>query len=224
MTLWARSDLAAVNVSEAHGGCGRTHHRPANDGVPVQPWQLDCPPCEDHLRHDSHWAVTSSEIPETHDESKAREDFERRGARDKDALMTLIMAKAVGLDPAQLPESLTRMVSGIPLHVPGQVECPQGHAQAPGMRFCGTCGSLMSAPVAKAALSAPQPPPAPPAEPSPFRPRRLRDAPLSTLQGLAGTRSLDTSGTRADLIARLAGAGVTNADLQRFLDGALAPA
>jgi hypothetical protein len=225
MSLWARSDLAAVNVSVAHGGCGKTHHRPAPDGIPVQPWRLDCAGgCEDHLRHDSHWAVTPSEIPETHDEAKSREDFERRGAKDKDAVLTLALARLAGIETSELPESLTRMISGAPLHVPvqGQVECPQGHAQAPGKKFCGDCGSPMSGPAPKAALSAPERQPAQPAEPSAFRPKRLRDAPLSTLQGLAADRGLDASGTRADLIGRLADAGVTNAVLQRFLQPAAA--
>jgi len=225
MTVYARSDLAYVFVSEVHGGCGSGHSRPVEQGAPAKVWSVTCT-CEDHLRHDPHWAVTASEIPETHDEAKSREDFERRGAKDKDAVLTLALARLAGIDSAELPESLTRLISGRPLHIPvqGQMECPNGHGQPAGSRFCNQCGSPMSQPVTKAALSAPQTP----AQPSPSqrtgvpgpKPQRLRDARLDTLQALARDRGLDESGNRPDLISRLAGAGVTNADLQRFLEPA----
>lgn len=225
MTLWSRSDLAAVTVSvDAHGGCGRTHSRPVNGDRPVPVWQLDCTQCEDHLRHDPHWSVTASEIPETHDEKLAREDFEKRGAKDKDAVLTLALARLAGIDASELPESLTRMISGAPLHVPvqGLLECPAGHAQRAGQKFCGECGSPMSAPVTKAALSAPERSAEPPAaEPSPrprFTPQRLSDARQEQLQALARERGLDDGGTRKELTDRLTGAGVTNADFRRFLE------
>lgn len=230
MSLWARSDLASVSVSAtAHGGCGEIHVRPAPGGKPVQPWKLDCPACEDHLRHDSHWSVTASEIAETHDEKVAREDFEKRGAKDKDAVLTLALARLAGIGPGELPESLTRMISGAPLHIPvqGQLECPQGHGQPPGQKFCGECGSPMSGPAAKA-LDAPERAPEPaPAAPVPQAgpvPQRLRDARLDTLQALARSRGLGEEGTRGDLISRLAATGVTNADLRQFLDQAPAAA
>jgi hypothetical protein len=228
MTIWARSDLAAVTVSVAHGGCGVTHHRPAPGGVPVQPWKLDCDVCEDHLRHDAHWSVTPSEIPETHDEKVSREDFEKRGAKDKDAILTLALARLAGIDSSELPESLTRMISGAPLHVPiqGQMECPNGHGQPGGAKFCSQCGSPMSAPVTKAALNGPErraePPASVPSPPQGPRPQRLRDARLDVLQALARSRGLDEAGTRPDLISRLAGAGITSSDLQRFLEPAAA--
>ena len=217
MSLWARSDLAAITVSEAHGGCGHTHSRPAPGGVPVQPWKLDCADgCEDHLRHDQHWASTSAEIAETFDEVKAREDFERRGAKDKDAVLTLALARLAGIDSRELPESLTRMISGAPLHVPvpGVMECPSGHGQPAGAKFCAECGQPMSAAVAKASLPAAQPPPEPPAaNGGDGKPRRLRDARLDELQALAAARGLDSTGKRPDLIARLSEAGITSAAL-----------
>jgi len=224
MSLWARSDLASVSVSAAHGGCGEVHVRPAPGGNPVQLWKLDCEACADYLRSDPHWSVTASEIPETHDEKLAREDFERRGAKDKDAIMTLAIAKIAGIDPSQLPESLTRMISGQPLHIPlaGQMECPSGHAQPPGMKFCGECGAPMSAPVTKAALSAPERHAEPPAAaPSPQHgpaPQRIRDANSETLRALCRAHGLDEGGKRSDLIIRLSQAGVTNAGLRRFLE------
>jgi hypothetical protein len=222
MSLWARSDLASVTVSAAHGGCGEVHIRPAPGGVPDPIWRLDCDVCADHLRHDDHWSVTVSEIPETWDEAKSREDFDKRGAKDKDAILTLALARLAGIDSAELPESLTRMISGAPLHVPvqGKVECPSGHAQPPGQKFCGECGADMRAPAAKPALESAQRPAGtssrvPPAEAGP-RSRRLRDARLDELQALARLKGVDADGKRPDLITRLAVAGVTSADLQRL--------
>ena len=174
MTLYATSNLVAATVPVVNGGCGTEHRRPVINGAPQHPWGLACPPCEDFLRKNNadQWSATLSEIPETYDEKLAREDFEKRGARDKDALMTLIMAKAVGIDPSQLPDSLTRMVTGIPLHIPvqGQLECVNGHPSPAGKKFCGDCGAPMSSPVTAGAISAPQRPAGPPAAaPSPHR-------------------------------------------------------
>jgi hypothetical protein len=221
MTVYARSDLAHVSVSKAHGGCGRPggHSRPVEHGAPAAIWALTCSEgCEDQLRHDPCWSVTASEIPETWDESKIREDFEKRGARDKDALMTLIMAKSVGLDPSQLPESLTRMISGTPLHIPlaGVMECAGcGHASPPGMKFCGVCGQPMSRPVTKAALDAP--PVAAPSQDQGRGPVRLQDLRHDELRAACRTRGLPDAGVRKELMKRLRNAGVTNADLQRLL-------
>ena len=123
-------------------------------------WELDCPACEDHLRHDPHWSSTVSEVPETFDEQKAREDFEKRGARDKDAIMTLALARLAGIDPDLLPASLTTMVSGAKAHVPQTVNCPAGHANGLDARFCSQCGRPVSAaaqPPAPAAQSTPEP-------------------------------------------------------------------
>jgi len=212
MSVYARSDICAVSISAAHGGCGHGHARPVENGAPAKTWILDCPQCSDYLRHDSLWSVTAAEIPETHDEKNARTDFERRGAKDKDAVLTLALARLAGFSASDLPESLTRMISGIPAHVAAEMECPNGHGQPPGRKFC---GQPMRGNVAKAALSSPRKPAqAPPSPEPPGRPRRLRDARLDELQDLARGRGVDDSGTRGDLIARLSAAGVTSAALQ----------
>lgn len=221
MTIYARSDLAAVTVpAEGFGGCGDLHSRPVANGAPVQIWALDCYLCEDHLRHDPHWAVTPSEIAETHDEKNNREDFERRGAKDKDAVLTLALARLAGIPAGELPDSLTRMISGQPMHVPGLLECPNGHGQPSGQKFCGQCGSPMSGPAPKAALGSAERTQEPPSRADPpvrgTRPRRLRDARLDELQALARDKSVSDDGTRPELIARLAAAGVTSADLGRL--------
>jgi hypothetical protein len=211
MSVFARSDLASVSVSAAHGGCGEVHTRPAPGGIPVQPWRLDCETCANYLRSDPHWSVTSAEIPETHDEGKSREDFEKRGAKDKDAILTLALARLAGIPSSELPESLTRMISGRPAHIPGVLECPAGHGNPAGQKFCGQCGDPMSGLVPQASL--PAPPAERPAGSRGQRPRRLREARLDELQALARGQGLSVAGTRADLISRLAGAGVTSAAL-----------
>jgi hypothetical protein len=208
MTVYARNDLASTTISEAHGGCGNVHTRPAPGGNPVAVWSLTCAQCEDHLRHNAdQWSTTAAEIPETHDETKGRENFEKRGAKDRDNLMMILMAKAAGVE---IPESMARMISGVPGHVPAELECPQGHGQPAGRKFCAECGSPMRGTAAAAALESPHKPDQAPAG---GKPRRLRDARLDELQALARSRTLDASGTRADLISRLSAAGVTSNDL-----------
>ena len=159
MPLYARSDLVSVHVSPAHGGCQEgTHRRPVEHGAPAKIWRLDCPDCENFLRSDPLWSTTVSEIPETHDERIAREDFEKRGAKDKDAIMTLALARLAGVDPALLPDSLTRMISGAQAHIPQTVACPAGHLNPLDQRFCGQCGQKVGSPAlpAAAAPAAPQ--------------------------------------------------------------------
>lgn len=223
--LYGRSDIASVHVpAEDFGGCGTTHRRPVVNGAPAQIWGLDCPPCEDHLRHSDQWGTTSSEIPETHDEVKAREDFDRRGAKDKDAILTLALARLAGIESSELPESLTRMISGVPAHVPvqGKIVCGEcGSDSAAGMKFCGQCGSLMSPLATKAAIGGPQRPAEPPA-PAPVGqhragPVRLQDLRGDELRAACRARGLPDEGVRKDLMKRLRGAGVSNADLQKLL-------
>ena len=223
MSLFARSDLAYVFVGPAHGGCGapRGHSRPVENGAPAKTWRLDCPACEDHLRHDPHWSSTVSDIPETHDEKLAREDFEKRGAKDKDAILTLALAKLAGIDPDILPASLTQMVSGAKAHVPQTVNCPAGHPNGLDARFCSQCGQPVGAPaqvVAPVAQSAPAPPlervlapedpepsapvSAPPSLPWPSN-TAMRSMKRDDLAMVAIEHHEDSSGTRADLLTRL---------------------
>jgi len=156
MTVYARSDLVHVFVSDAHGGCGASHSRPVENGAPVKLWSLAGCSCEDHLRHDSHWSTTIPEIPETYDENKAREDFEKRGALDERRLMALALARMTGLD---LPETMLAAIGGGKSMVPGpkaDLLCPSGHANFPGQDFCGKCGTPLHGPDPAHALEAPQ--------------------------------------------------------------------
>ena len=228
MSLWARSDLASVSVSAAHGGCGVVHTRPAPGGKPAELWELDCHPCSDYLRHDPLWSTTLSEIPETHDEKNAREDFDKRGARDKDQVLAMALAKLAGVE---LPESLLRPITGNMPKAIALMECPAGHPGKPGSKFCATCGAAMQQPV-NALTAAPVLCPdghenapggkfcatcgtsmnaqaqaahlTPGGEPEPAaRKVRLRDMRLEDLQALARERRVDADGTRMELIERL---------------------
>jgi hypothetical protein len=220
MSVYARSDLAAVTVSEAHGGCGKTHHRPASDGNPALLWELDCADCCNHLRSDPLWSSTRAELPETYDEKIARERDEKTGRldRDKQIVDALIKLGDLGGLPAALAEALASH-GIVPAALAGQVVCGNGHDNQPGNRFCAACGVSMSQPVPKAAIGAAESHPEPPGdEATPVqdsRPRRLVDARLDELQALAREKGLDADGTRRELIGRLKAAGVRNSDLQR---------
>jgi hypothetical protein len=152
-------------------------------------------------------------LPETFDETKSREDFERRGAKDKDAIMTLAIARLAGVDPGELPDSLTRMISGAKAHLPQTVDCPDGHPNVPDQKFCGECGKPVRG-------TPPLPPPAPadalppdtltpsvvpqsaPTAPLPSN-TRMRGMKREDLAALATDAGIDAGGTRTDLLDRL---------------------
>ena len=219
MAIYARSDLACVNISEAHGGCGTEggHRRPVEHGAPAKIWALDCPACEDFLRHDPHWSVTTTEIPETYDETKAREQSEKSGKMDRERQLAeaLIQLGPLGQLPAALGQVLGQLLGNAAPALAGTMECGSGHPNPAGLKFCGECGTPMSQPVAAAALPVAEKVPEPPAQSAPAQRRRLRDARLEELQALAVARSIDPVGTRADLIVKLSSAGVTSNDLTR---------
>lgn len=219
MTVWSISSQTEVNVSPGHGGCGLAHRRPLDlDGEPVRIWGLDCVNgCENHLRHDVHWSPTAEDIPLTFDEQKARDRAEKSGKLDRENQLAGAIIELSRL--GSLPEALAQLVAsiaGVPA-VAGQMECPGGHAQPAGQKFCGQCAAPMRQGAAKAALPAPQGRAEPPAKAAAGRPRRLRDAKLEELQALARGRALDSTGNRPELIARLSAAGVTSAALADLL-------
>lgn len=206
MTVYARSDLASVTLSAAHGGCGTTHVRPAPGGKPEKIWALDCPGgCEDFLRHDSTWSTTMAELPETYDRRIERERDEKMGKLDRENQLAeaLISLQNLGQLPAAFAQ-VVESITGTPANaVAGSTVCPEGHDNKAGHKFCAECGAPMHAagPAIEAPAPAAQEPPEPPG--SPGRPRRLRDERREVLQQMARERGLDDSGSRADLIARL---------------------
>ena len=228
MTLYpASSPMAVIVPTETFGGCGNLHSRPVRNGAPVHPWVFDCPPCENHLRHDPLWSTTLSEIPETHDEGKAREDFDKRGARDKDQVLAMALAKLAGVE---LPESLLRPITGNMPRAVALMECPSGHPGKPGSKFCATCGEAMQQPVNALTAApvlcpdghenaaggkfcavcgtamAPQAQAAhltPGGEPEPAADEDLTSMHWKQLEKLCKDRGLDATGSKADLIDRL---------------------
>lgn len=156
MTVYAPSDFASVTVpADERGGCGQPHFRDTGpDGYPVQPWALTCPGCETYLLvTDGRWVKDPMDIPPTFDEKRAADRFKERGAADKDALLVLAMSRMAGLSPAEIPPSLSKMLSGLPAHVPGVTVCASGHDNVPGSRFCRDCGTPMTRPAAVAAVT-----------------------------------------------------------------------
>jgi len=146
MTVYARSDISAVSISPAHGGCGATHVRPAPGGDPVPVWGLTCHGgCEDYLRGDSMWSSTHHSIPETPDEVSQREDMERRGALEQQESTAKALMELAKL--GTLPEVLATMLKHT---MAGQLEkptidrlCMNGHSNQYGAHFCSTCGASM---------------------------------------------------------------------------------
>lgn len=230
ISLYARADLASTTVSAAHGGCGQIHTRPAPGGNPVAVWKLDCPQCETHLRNDPLWSATVSEIPETPDEKLTREDWEKRGLKDRDNVLALALAKLAGVD---MPETLrmpelaahAQAIAGKMVCEAGHdcdpgsrfcpecgaavrrtipaAACPQGHQVTAGAKFCPECGSPVLHP---AAAELGPPPPGEAAVPEPqngVRRKPLKDRRLDELQQIARTKNLDDSGTRTELLARI---------------------
>ena len=197
MTVYSASSIMAVTISAAHGGCGTAHSRPVRNGAPDKIWKLTCPPCEAFLGSDPMWAATMAEIPETHDEKIAREDYETRGAKDRDYVQAIALAKIAGVE---IPEALKRALSGDQAHIPSaQVECRDGHPNMPGSKFCGECGVPMQGRAPAGVLAASEPAPVPRAEGSPdlakMHPQKLRK--------MCRERGLPDVGRVPELVARL---------------------
>jgi hypothetical protein len=152
MTVHSRSDVVAVTISPAHGGCGRVHSRPVVAGAPARLWALDCADgCEDVLRHDPLWAPTVTTIPETPDEAATREDAEKRGQIEQAKNTTAALQDLANLK--DLPQALSQaLLVAFGGQNPQAVEEPQllcknGHANKPTGRFCAECGTSLKEPV-----------------------------------------------------------------------------
>ena len=49
----------------------------------MRPWSVDCPQCTSFLDGDPLWARSLAEVPESHDEIKARQQYELAGSRNQ---------------------------------------------------------------------------------------------------------------------------------------------
>lgn len=162
MTVYARSDVAAVTISSDHGGCGTVHSRPVVEGAPVKIWALTCHDgCEDYLRNDSLWSGTAHTIPETPDEIAIRADVEKRGqAEQQTSIMdALNKLSALGALPTVLAQILSGHTAAVAAGTPITRLCRNGHPNGENGKFCGECGANMMDAVNKqpvAALSVPE--------------------------------------------------------------------
>lgn len=207
MTVYARSDVMSVALSAVHGGCGAQHSRPVTHGAPAKVWALDCPACENHLRSDPLWAVMPADVPETPDEVHVREDQEKRGSRDREGqLVDAILAIANSHEklPDQLAAALAQAGAQLAPSLTDTTTCPNGHENTAFAKFCGECGSPISAPVDEVGpvVEVPHLGDAPKLALSPADLVRMT---VPDLRELATRHGIDSTGTKADLIARLAG-------------------
>lgn len=160
MTVYARSDVAAVNISANHGGCGETHSRPVVAGAPAKLWGLSCSGgCEDVLRNDSHWAGTPHTVPETPDEVAIRQDVEKKNQIELQVGNAHALAELAKL--GELPTAMAAALAaafGPILTANAQTAiahlCRNGHSNSAETKFCGECGADMQDAVNKQPVAA----------------------------------------------------------------------
>jgi len=213
MSLHARSDLMSVAVPVASGGCGTTHTRPVRNGAPAKVWRLDCQPCETYLKGggrtrlqytpgdkevgllptqervadtDPCWSATEESIPETPDERVHLRRRKQLGNEELEWIKALAAARAAGIDiPANAMWLLEQNFD--PRVLKGTTECPSGHENAAGSKYCSECSKPMGGREAAAELPA--------AEPVKLS--------LAELKRRCKERGLPDYGTKAQMMARL---------------------
>ena len=230
MTMFASCTFAGgqINVSPDDGGCGSAHQFEIG---PSGYAELTCAQCEDWARRrDDRFVAVPVEVPLSHDEQKALNHAEKTGKTDRERQMQEALIRLSNLD--QLPQALAQVFGPLlglaPAAIAGKLECPSGHANDPGQKFCGECGQPMHGVPAGRSLPAPQqaakPSKGKAAAKSQAPLPRIRDARLDEQQDLCRAHGLDDTGTRAELINRLAAAGITNKHLAEYREQQLAAA
>jgi SAP domain len=201
-------------------GCAEQHLRP-KAGQPALRWGVDCAAHEAYhmgygrpkvLKYitdpktgavlsqqrvlDSHpgFSTSPDAIPLTFDEVQSRDRKLEMGENQLRALESLITLKRGGIDLTSRPEVMYFLQeSGLSAEMlQGKVVCANGHDNAAGNAFCGSCGISMDA---QAAIA---PPPAA-AEPA----ADLGGLHVAKLKKLARDRGLPDGGSKAELIQRL---------------------
>jgi SAP domain len=222
VTLYARSDLMSVSVPVTSGGCGKSHNRPVRNGVPAREFRLDCPGCEAFLKGggrtvivntppdkehgipgsqkrvadmDPCWGGSPESVPETPDEVQYTRKRNKLGAEELEWIRAIAAAKQAGLElPDEAKAMLSQRLPGFGV-VDGEVICPQGHANAPGLKFCGECGSKMDV---RGAVETPN------THLTQGLPEdSLSKLNISDLKSLCRQQGLPVGGKKADLVARL---------------------
>ena len=161
MTVYARSDVAAVSISRDHGGCGESHSRPVVAGAPAKLWALTCPGgCENYLRSDPLWSGTPHTVPETPDEIAIRTDVEKKNQLELQIGNAHALAELAKLGelPTAMAQALAVAFGPILNAAPAQQAiahlCRNGHSNSSTTKFCGECGASMDDAVNKQPVAA----------------------------------------------------------------------
>ena len=220
MTLYARSDVAGITIPQESGGCGQLHSRPVIKGAPAKIFELNCPPCESHLRGDRRprklvyqtnpktgqvthqdrvadadpmWSSTPDTIPLTPDEARTNEVRSERGKMQIEMLQALAALRSTGVDVP--PEAMWLLERELPSGVlRGTVVCANQHDVPAGNKFCPECGISMAARGSLAAAAEPE-------EAAPVDLGRLH---VQSLRKMARQKGLSDKGSKDQLIQRLA--------------------
>lgn len=222
IVLYARSDVAGIAIPVESGGCGQSHSRPVIKGAPAKVFELDCPPCESYLRGDRRqkklvyqthpktgqvthqdrvadadpmWSSTPETVPLTPDETRTNEVRSERGKMQIEMLQALAALRSTGVDVP--PEAMWLLERELPAGVlQGTKVCANGHDAPAGSAFCPQCGVSMAA---RGVLETASP------EPEGDGPELdLARLHPQTLKKLCRQRDLPDTGSRDELIARLA--------------------
>lgn len=220
MSLYARSDVMALSLGEH--GCGATHTRPVTHGAPSKVFQLDCPPCESHLRGDRRqkklvyekdgktgqilrqarvadgdpmWSSTPDSAPLTPDETRTNEVRSERGRMQIEMLQALAALRSTGVEVP--PEAMWLLERELPAGVlKGTIVCASGHDVAAGTKFCPECGISMAAKAAIGSSGEDAESSGPVLDLAKLHPQSLKK--------LCRERGLADKGSKDELIARLA--------------------
>lgn len=214
-----------MHLSLGEHGCGASHSREVTRGVPAKHFKIDCGPCEAYLKgdhrprklvyqtdkktgrvthqervadSDPHWSSTPDTVALTPDQEKTQQIRIERGEQQLRALESIATLTKAGvsfrdrpdvlffLREQQLPEDILQ----------GTLLCADGHDNPSGAKFCKECGMSMAA---KAAISSGEDEGE--ASGAALDLDRLHP---QTLKKLCRERHLEDTGTKDELIARLA--------------------
>ena len=138
-------------------------------GAPAKTWNLDCPPCEAHLRGDRKpkilkhkiesgrvvsqervpdadpmWSSTPDTAPLTPDEERTNTVRSERGRMQIEMLQALAALRSTGVEVP--PEAMWLLERELPAGVlRGTVVCANSHDVPAGNKFCPECGVTMAA-------------------------------------------------------------------------------
>jgi hypothetical protein len=153
-----------------------------------------------------------ADIPETPDETRVREQREKRAAAEQEKALGNLPGNLAGALGPAFAAALAPVLSAMGAQPQDLIRCEAGHPNLTSAKFCAECGTPMGSLVPgrvvpdspQGAVSGPQAPPAAPAAPrAASGSGRLQDKTLAGLQAIAAEKGLDASGTRKALIGRI---------------------